>query len=247
MAGGPLNSGYRHKPRWIYVAAVLFMLAPLGNFVATLALMNVPGWYLPETWITWSRWISPGAWAIMSLLFLSGAGLLFVRRFTWIFACACLVVVLGLNFFYLFHFGTVSTLGPITLGVMLVFTLATLVFLYRQQFRLPYMNPRVRWWETNPRYRADLGVRIPPFGERCVLLDISLSGALVDFPDRVPVMPEQVDLEVTADLKLACEVVRRPDSGRAFGLSFLKTTRAQRSELRRFLNQIASDPTRFYR
>jgi hypothetical protein len=248
MAGDSLSPiGYRHKPRWVFVIAFLFMLAPVGNFVSTLAMMRIADWWTPRVWIHWAQWISPGAWGIMTMLFLSGLGLLFVNRLSWIFASICLLTVLGFNLFYVFHFGTVSTLGPITLGVMVLATLLSGLFLYSQRFRRPYLNPRLRWWETRPRYRADLGVRMPPFSERCVLLDISESGALVDFPERVPMIPDQVQIEVTAELKLDCDVVRRPDSGRAFGLSFLKLSRPQRAELRRFLDQIASDPTRFYR
>jgi c-di-GMP-binding flagellar brake protein YcgR len=137
-------------------------------------------------------------------------------------------------------------MGLLAVTAMIVTTLAIGVIMYLSEFRKPYLNPRVRWWETSPRYKADLPVEIE-HQHQAVLVDISRTGLLLEWNASAPNLEEGsfCRLKLPTDLALDARVVRKTPRG--FGLEFYDLSSDQKRKLRRFLLTLAQDPTRISR
>lgn len=242
--------GYRRKPAWIVAVAILFILAPFGNFLYAMFSLGYRKWPESSEMDILLRSIPSMVWILQGLVALSGVALLFVRRGSLTLATVSLSMLTAYN---LLRFRDFSIIGTANLVALILATLAVLAALYFPRFRKPYIDPRVRWWETAKRYRADLSVEIVGGDESFRLLDISNTGALVTAPDAVlnrliPGRP--LRLHLPGGHELEAEVVREapaPGEGRAWGLRFTDTSRAARRGLREFLSTLESDPTKLLR
>lgn len=72
---------------------------------------------------------------------------------------------------------------PLMLGVH-VFNLVFVSYFLLPAVRAAYFNPRLRWWESKPRYRIDLSGHVSKeksqqLGSECHILDISEGGVLI--------------------------------------------------------------------
>jgi hypothetical protein len=243
--------GYRRKPIWIHVVALLFLLAPVGNFVFGLIALGYRRWPSPEDFSTLLASVPTTAWALQACVAATGVALLFVRRGSLLLAT---VTLLALNLYNLFNFREFSVIGGANLAVLIVITAAVLAAFYLTDFRKPYLNPRVRWWETAARYRADLSVGVLEGETDFRLLDVSRTGALVAGPghlaDRLR-LGAAVSLRLPDGARLSAEIVREAHDvegeGRAWGLQFKGLGKAAKQALREFLSTLDSDPSKLTR
>lgn len=241
-------SGYRQKPVWIQILAALLILAPFGNILSTFFLMDIP-LTNPQSWTYWLTFIPARVWALNVLLFASGWALLKVRTWTHLLATATLLSVIVYN---IMNYQSLLLLGPLTLAGFILISVITLVVLYSKEFRKPYFNPRLRWWETSPRYKARLPVILKDLpnakdysGE---LLDISRSGTLIALDpkfDHELQIGEEHHVLLPNNLEINAQVVRRNSEG--YGLQFKRNSWSTRSQLKRFIQDLAKDPSRFLR
>jgi len=233
--------GYTRKPIWIRLIAIALILAPIGNIVFTIAALDVP----LMTWQSWSYWlayIKPQVWALNVLLFSSGLALMRVRTWTHLFASFTIGVVLIYNIVF---WEGLLFLGPIAFGVMLVLSLLAAGILYSREFRKPFHNPRLRWWETSPRYQARLPVSLTHSSEGNMypgeILDISRSGLFITIENN-PDLPigEEHHVVLPTGIELRGQIVRR--TGNGYGLSFVRVGWNQRTQLKAFIEKLSHDP-----
>jgi hypothetical protein len=98
-----------------------------------------------------------------------------VRRWGWYLFLSCSALLIGYNLF-------VYSLSPrYNLLVLIIYNLALAVvagIFFRKHVIAPYFNPRLRWWETETRYRIDISLEVLLEDGRHTgdLLDISESG-----------------------------------------------------------------------
>jgi len=233
-------AGYRRKPVWIRLLAFALILAPAGNIVFTLAVLNLKldDW---QNWLYWLRYVRPEVWAMNFLLFSAGVALLKVRTWTHLLASFALAVMIIYNIVY---WESLLFLGPSIFAAMLVTTLVAAGVLYSRQFRKPYFNPRVRWWETEPRYRAKLRVTITlPDGEKQPgeILDVSRSGLFVALEGSTELaIGEEHHVVLPTGIELRGQIVRRDANG--FGIRFVRLGWEQRMQLKIFVEQLSHDP-----
>jgi hypothetical protein len=233
--------GYRSKPIWIRLLAAALILAPLGNIAFTLYSLELP-WSGTETWAYWIQFIKPQVWALNVLLLMSGFALIKVRTWTHMLASVTLVLVLIYN---IATWEKLLFLGPATFGLMIVASIIASAVLYSRQFRKPYFNPRLRWWETSPRYQARLSVRITHASEGethpAEILDISRSGIFVSIESN-PELPigEEHRIVLPTGIEVRAQIVRRTPAG--YGFRFVRMGWAERAQIKSFLRQLSSDP-----
>jgi len=242
------TTGYRNKPIWIQVLATLLILAPFGNLIGTFWAMDLPITN-PESWTYWVRYVPVRVWALNILLFVSGWALLKVRTWTHLLATGTLLCVLIYN---IITFQSLMLLGPITLGIFILASGVMLGLLYSKDFRKPYFQPRLRWWETHPRYKARLSIVLKDLpqakeylGE---ILDISRSGTLIQLDsanDSELQVGEEHHLILPNKLELNAQIVRRTPEG--YGFEFMRNSWSTRSDLKKFIRDLSSDPTRYLR
>ncbi len=223
----------RYTTRTLKSVAFFYLAFPLFYLVAAATLFDMPGKSCM------SVLLSPWYWAVSALAIISGYGLWEMRRWAWyLFAFA--------NFLILYLSAIVVTDYGESHHKVLAFALAAvaiLASLYRvsREVRVPYFFPKIRWWESNPRYKLSVPVKVetrsgePVSGE---ILDLSMVGCFVKL--RTEVAPDAaVALVFTAfGQPLRCEgvVVWQTQSTvthpRGIGVKFAPMERAQKRPLR---------------
>ena len=240
--------GYRFKPSWIKILAILLILAPLGNIAVSFISVGVPNLLDLGAWTYWIRFVKPEVWALNFMLLLSGISLLWVRTRTHSLAAVSIGAVLIYN---IVSFQDTVFIGPIAIGVSLVVSLIALAILYHRDFRKPYFNPRLRWWETSTSYRVDLPVELTSSESGttipAVLLDVSRSGLLVKVADDISWrLGESQKVQLPKSIHLNAKIVRK-HSDHSFGLSFEKPNWKDGQSLKNFIRQLETDPRNFLR
>lgn len=235
---------YRKRPLWTVLLALAFVFAPIGNLLVTLIAFRVPHWWSPQVWSQWISGVSPTLLALQVLIFVSGVALLFVRNWSWTIALFTLSVACLYN---VFSFQSLLKMGPWAVGVMVLLTLVGIAVMLYSPFRRPYLNPRLRWWETSPRFRADIRVIIEGVPGEAILVDVSRTGALLEWREieNIPQLEGLKQMTLAQGPILSCIVIRRTPKG--YGLNFHKLSPASKKYLKNWLAELAKDPTRFAR
>lgn len=239
------DKGYSKKPKWIYALGLSFVLAPVGNFVWSLAALGVKRWWDPQIWRIWLPYVEWYVWVLMGLVALSGLSLLMVRRWSWMLSLVSLACVLVYSVILLPNIPSKASIGIVAL--LMIITIGAMGVIFLSPFRLPYVNPRLRWWETSPRYRVEIKVKVGDLPHEASLVDVSRTGALVEWPNAmIPELQGRTKLSLPMGLTLYVEVIRRTKQG--YGFRFLsESNRAEKKTLKLFLDQLAKDPTKLVR
>ena len=117
----------------------------------------------------------------------------------------------------------------------------------RKRVREPYFNPKIRWWETPKRHRADFnGVfKINDQSITAPILDISNSGCFVDLKTNVSV-GENLKLEVKEGVysfQSDAQVVRQSDDPKGIGLMFMNLSKPDRRQIKQFIKSLNGKST----
>lgn len=137
------------KPIGIYVMAIMFILAPLGNILISFLGSGLKNWFEPTIFMALLKTVSPFDWFWLGLLFLTGLFLLKQHKLSWTMAIVTLVLVLGVNAIRLFQ-ADPNSIEPHFLKIFsilaVVTTLGVLVIAF--YFRFPYIDRRMKWTST---------------------------------------------------------------------------------------------------
>ncbi|QDK37844.1 PilZ domain-containing protein [Bdellovibrio sp. NC01] len=133
------------RPIGVYVLAVLFLLAPIGNLLLSFAGSGVKNWSEPSVMWTFLQGVSPLDWLWLSLLIVTGILLLRPHKASWTMAIITLLLVLAINMYR-------AAVGDLGLGNMARWqvigssfaTCAVLIMAF--YFRFPYLDRRTRWF-----------------------------------------------------------------------------------------------------
>jgi hypothetical protein len=230
-----IASGYAKKPFWIPLAGLIMVLSPFGNYLLALRAAGAENWATPAAWLEFVPEIDPVAAGVMGLVFVAGLGLFTARRWSWALASFSLLATVVYNIVSL---QDLLWLGSFQVAAMCAMTGFGLLFLYMGWFRRPYLDPRVRWWETSPRMRTYLPVSIRGLGLRGSLLDVSRTGALVEWSETGPVeAPKNFLLKMPGDFEIKCELARK--TARGAGLRFVDVDGATRDSLQELLKRLS--------
>ncbi|HVJ64469.1 MAG TPA: PilZ domain-containing protein [Bdellovibrionota bacterium] len=237
--------GYIKKPKWIYGLGLAFLLAPFGNFLWSLAALGVRRWWDPAIWRIWVPYVEWYVWVLMLLVAISGLSLMLVRKWSWVLSLAALGSVFVYSVILLPNINSKASVAIVALLMLL--TIGAMGVIFFSPFRLPYVNPRLRWWETSPRYRVDIKVKVGDVAQDATLVDISRSGALVEWTSAaVPELEPRTKITLPMGLTLLVEVIRKTQQG--YGLKFLSEhNKADTKTLKTFLEQLSKDPTKLAR
>lgn len=139
------------KPVGVYLLAVLFLLAPLGNIFISFAGSGLNNWYQPSIFFSLAQSIPWFDWLWLALLFVTGLLLFRPHKLSWSIAIATLLVVLLMNAFRLYSADS-NSIDPLFLKVFsilaIICTLSVLVIAF--YFRFPYLDRRSQWVSKKP-------------------------------------------------------------------------------------------------
>lgn len=182
--------------------------------------------------------ISPTFYFLTGWMVVAGFGLWEMRRWGW-------YVFLAANAWLLYWSAGVLveySRNEHKAGSFILVCIAVGGLLYRvaREIRVPYFYPRIRWWETNPRFRLSVPVQVK-IGDRALkgeILDISRGGCFIRLREEIRV-EEKIELTFQifqTTFKCPGNVVWRSKSTvthpKGCGVKFLSMPRDQRKALR---------------
>ena len=141
------------KPMGVYVLAVLFLLAPIGNILISFAGSGIKNWYDVGVLIPFLQSIPAMDWIWLGLLFVSGILLFRPHKLSWSIAIFSLLLVLLINAYRLFQADS-NSIDPVFLKIFsilaIICTLSVLVISF--YFRFPYLDRRANWFSNTRRF-----------------------------------------------------------------------------------------------
>ncbi len=216
------QSGLRRKPLWIYVTSALFLISPILNFLFSLRGRGEPGWLSPRVWLDWLPHTPPRSFLLSLLLFVTGLMIARVNRWSWWMAMTSLVVLCGYNLMLLR--GLVNN-NFFVLALVSVLMGTFLWVLYHSEYKQVFLDRRLRWWESKPRFAVNLPVTIRASKASYNIVDISKSGFFLKSQEDAesPSLGKTIEIVIADDVVIPATVVRSNAEG--FGVRIEKIGR----------------------
>ncbi len=133
------------RPTGVYLLAVLFLIAPIGNLLLSFAGSGLKNFNQPSVIYAFLQGVSPLDWLWLSLLVVTGILLLRPHKTSWTMAIFTLLLVLAINIFRALN----GDLGEAQYArwQILISSVATgIVLIMSFYFRFPYLDRRTRWF-----------------------------------------------------------------------------------------------------
>jgi len=239
----------RHSTRFLRSVAIFFMTFPLTYILIAATLFDIP----LKSCV--GILLSPSYYITSITVVITGYGIWELYRWSWYWLIISQLLLLYGNALYMFDYSE-------SYHKALAFFIATLLqgsLIYRiaQDLRVPYLFPKIRWWESNPKYRFSVPVS---FGltngetKQAEILDVASSGCFIKLRDE-PALDSVLTLkfavfEFSFELEglvvwLAQSTVTHP---KGIGIKFHQLSREQKRSLRhvnRKLKRIATHYRKF--
>lgn len=237
----------RYTTRSLKSISVLFMSFPLSYLIIGAILFDVPAKQCLAIVL------SPTYWIMSGFAIAAGYGLWEMKHWSWY------VFVIS-NILILYNTAIIAAERGETHHKALAFIVAliaqvALFFRVAREIRVPYFLPKIRWWESNPRYKLVVASHLLRGGgepEEAEILDLSYGGCFVK--TRIDVRQDEV-LTVRFTLfgemiELPGTVVWRTQSGvthpRGIGVKFLLSSKGEK-KLMKAVNNRLKKIARLYR
>ncbi|OFZ20235.1 MAG: hypothetical protein A2X94_15280 [Bdellovibrionales bacterium GWB1_55_8] len=229
----------RSRPWPIIILALLHILAPFLNagFSASLEGLSIPG-YL-NVLIHETSWL--GLVDFFVLFPLAGIAIYLCKRWSYF----VVLLVAALNVVSNFQtWKTYPAYFPAWLFVVAVILGAVLVgYFLLPAVKIVYMDPRLRWWESKPRYliAGECVFTLADHEVRARVTDFSEGGVFVGAAAELPlgaVVPLVLSLS-DHTLRLSGKIVyRRQGEVPGFGIQFTSPSSSARKEIRTLLREL---------
>lgn len=169
------------RPTAVYLLALLFVFAPVGNLLLSFSNSGDPHWYHADVMAKYLLSVGILDWAWLALVFVTGMLLFKPHKTTWTLSLVCLLVVTSINSYRLVN-GDFNTMGA-GIKIQLAFSIFATVscLLITVYSRFPYLDRRAGWFLTAAhRYNLRTPVRVVAQDiYEGVTASVSVSGMLV--------------------------------------------------------------------
>lgn len=188
------------QPIGIYILALLFMLAPLGNIIVSFAGSGVANWYYPSEFVELVKTIPVADWLWLAGIFIAGMALLMRHKSAWLIAVFALLIVLAMNTYRAFTIDE-TVLNPefvrvqILISILVTFSVLIIAF----YARYPYLDRRQQWmFPTAHRYDVKSPVIVHTGGELAGLTEsISTAGIRIRLAKATDALKDKPEVEFT--------------------------------------------------
>jgi hypothetical protein len=223
----------QYTTRFLKSVAVLYMGFPAVYIIFAALLFDVPANQCVRLLL------SPSYYLLSAMAIVAGYGLWEMRRWGWYVFLISNIFVAYTNAVVVSEYG--ETHHKVIAFILSILFLVLLIFRVSKEVRVPYFLPRIRWWESNPRYRLSVPVQVtrkdqPPF--QAEILDLSMGGCFIKLRNDVA-MDEVVSVQFNvfgAPIQVIGTVVWRTQSTvthpKGVGLKFGSIPRIQRRTLK---------------
>ncbi len=237
----------QRRPWPLVFLAILQIFGPLGS-IAISAYVNKVG-FIEMANAIWKYSPPLDLLEFYALPVLQGTFIFFAKRFGYfvVIALAAFSVYLNIQEWKIAR--DVISL-PILIGVTST-NLALIFYMLLPNVRAVFMNPRLRWWETPPRYTVNLPGQISKddgHAKPCTILDLSTGGAGVQTETKLFETGETTlitfDHQGATILMRATVVYGRPDgTGHRYGLEWQRGSDADEKRANALLEELEAKKT----
>ncbi|HAR41376.1 MAG TPA: hypothetical protein DCS07_01890 [Bdellovibrionales bacterium] len=237
-----------YTTRILKTVALIYIAFPLTYIFAVALLFDIP-----LNICLGDILLSPFYYFVSVFAVAAGYGLWEMLRWSWYLFLVANVLIgyesaVLVNLYGETHHKVFSFLAAIGFLVIVTYRVA-------QEVRVPYFFPKIRWWESDPRYRLSVPVRISRPGGELIegqIMDISTHGCFVRLRIEVP-KDEIVALEFSVfgyDVKCSGAIVWCTQSTvthpRGIGIKFRGVERREKRYLR-FITRRLKKIAKLYR
>jgi hypothetical protein len=216
------------------------MAFPLSYLVAAAVLFDIP---LPSL----GRVVlSPFYFLLSAIAVTAGWGLWEMRRWAWYVLLAANILIAYENASVLHSYG--ESHHKVLAYVASLLLIAGLMHRISKEVRVPYFFPKIRWWESNPRFKLSVPVKVarrsaarlgePGASIEGEILDLSMGGCFIKLRTEVS-QHEVVSLSfkvfgmaIDCDGTIVWRTQSRVTHPKGVGVKFAITTRAQKRVLK---------------
>jgi c-di-GMP-binding flagellar brake protein YcgR len=226
------------RPLAIVVISICYFIAPVAILVFNSLASGYP---LAGPRSLFSAF-HPGELLILVLYPLSAVALLSVKKWGWYLFLGCSAALIA------YTTGSYAVSPRYSLFVIVLADIALMVvagITFHKHVIAPYFNPRLRWWETEPRFRVEAFAQVK-VGEAVVsgeILDISQSGCFATFildltrgktyAMHLKCLRHTLDVEGKIMRKSA-----KSELHKGYGIMFSKMSADQREKLDRIIAEL---------
>jgi hypothetical protein len=232
----------QRRPWPLVLLALLQILGPIGSIFIS-AYVNKVGFFE----MAGAIWKYSRPWDLVEfyvLPFSQGVFIFYAKRFGYYAVLALAAFSIYLNIQEWRVASDVISL-PILLGVTAT-NIALIVYLLLPNVRVVFMNPRLRWWETPPRYLVELKAQVSKedgHAKPAMIMDISVGGAGVQVESKLYENGDTLlitfEHESTTILMRALAVYSRPDgTGERYGLEWQRGSAEDERRTMRYLDEL---------
>lgn len=223
----------RYSTKFLRSAAYAYFFFPVIYLLATILLFDIPLSHVVKILL------SPTFYLFSLIGILTGYGLFEMRWWAWYVFLANQVMIVYANAVISSSFGE-SHHKAIAFFVTVFFS-GLFIFRVARELRVPYLLPKIRWWENDPRYRLSAPTEIQRGNGSEIkgdILDVSMGGCFIKLRDELS-QDESVQLNVHIfgmNVKLVGSVVWRTQSTvthpKGIGVKFGPHTKNERRALK---------------
>ena len=146
--------------------------------------------------------------------------------------------------FYKFSFDFTKTELFLTVIIPMLINIVYVSYILLPKVRAPYYDPRLRWWETKPRYvyATDIKISYNNIQTSGQMTNISEGGLFAIINESIePNTVIKLNLEILGDhLEIQAKVVYRKPDGTSHGLQFTNETGNQKRAVKKIIAHLAS-------
>jgi hypothetical protein len=178
----------RYTTRFLKTTALVYMAFPAVYLLLATLIFDIPAG------LTVRVLLSPFFWILSFLAALSGYGLWEMRRWSWYLFLIANVLAIYANAVVVSNYGESN--HKVIAYIFSVAVILGVIYRVSKEVRVPYFLPKIRWWESNPRYKLVAPVALERSSGGALegeILDLSMTGCFIKLKqDLLPDEPIQV-------------------------------------------------------
>jgi Tfp pilus assembly protein PilZ/uncharacterized membrane protein (DUF2068 family) len=171
----------RYTTKFLKGVALTYMAFPIAYLLVSALVFDIPAGQCM------SILLNPSFYLLSLIAVISGYGLWEAKRWAWYLFLFANVFIGYANAIIAVHFSE----SHHTALAFILMTVGLIGVLFRvgREMYVPYFLPRIRWWESNPRYKLSIPTLIRRNDLDLIsgeILDISMGGCFVKLKGDVP-------------------------------------------------------------
>ncbi len=174
----------KQRPWPIVLLALFHVIAPLGNIVVNAWLAHIPlAYYLHIL-------LAPGNRStlfVFTLVPLIGAVLIYICR-KWSYVAYIILMTIPFAYSLISYMRHTTLMMTVALILFYFVNIMVVGYFLLPTVRKIYFDPRMRWWETKPRYQTDFQCHVEHEGKQhwVEIKNISEGGVFLETPLEFP-------------------------------------------------------------